>query len=114
MTAPTTTRADLRRQLLDALAAVDPRDTTWRDEAACRGTETETFFPETYGAGHVAEALRICRHCPVKTPCLRIALDLAPDRISHNDGDSGVFGGTTPRQRRRIRKAWEQRKGTGA
>jgi hypothetical protein len=36
----------------------------WTDQAACRGTETEIFFPAN--ADEEAEALSICATCPVR------------------------------------------------
>lgn len=109
MTAPTTSRADLRRQLLDALADVDVTDHDWKLRAKCRGANPRQFHPEWgNGSGDQDRALALCSRCPVKVPCLRLALDHIEDRSDLRD--SGVFGGTTPRQRRRMRAAWVQRK----
>ena len=65
----------------------------WRDEAACRGTDLEVFFP---GRGESAEtARRICARCPVGQPCLDYAIS---NGIVH-----GIWGGLAERDRRALR-----------
>ena len=66
----------------------------WTDQAACRGTDTEIFFPAN--ADEEAEALSICATCPVRAQCLEYAV--------RNKEIYGIWGGTTPEQRRRIRR----------
>ena len=70
----------------------------WRDAAACRHADPELFFP----IGHtgpalrqVDEAKRICRTCPVRTPCLNWALE-------HAVAD-GIWGGATEQERHLLR-----------
>ena len=65
---------------------------SWTARAACRGLDTGTFYPAT--PEQEAEALAICATCPVREQCLEQALR---DREQY-----GVWGGTTPEQRRRI------------
>ena len=66
---------------------------SWRDRAACRGTDPDLFFPER---GESADPARqICARCPVRQPCLVYALDKG---IAH-----GVWGGLTERERRVLR-----------
>jgi WhiB family redox-sensing transcriptional regulator len=67
---------------------------TWTAQAACRGTDTEIFFPVT--PDEEAEALSICATCPVRAQCL--------DDAIRNREIYGIWGGTTPEQRRRIRR----------
>jgi WhiB family redox-sensing transcriptional regulator len=68
---------------------------TWRHQAACRGADTDLFFPESEaGAG---PALAICAACPVRDECLEFAL-------TTNQPD-GVWGGATESQRRRLRRS---------
>jgi WhiB family transcriptional regulator, redox-sensing transcriptional regulator len=67
---------------------------TWSDQAACRGTDTDIFFPAN--ADEEAEALSICATCPVRAQCLEYAV--------RNKEIYGIWGGTTPDQRRRIRR----------
>ena len=71
---------------------------TWRDDAACRHADPDLFFP--IGATgpalrQISEAKRICRACPARTPCLAWALE--------NGVTDGVWGATTPDERRAIR-----------
>jgi WhiB family transcriptional regulator, redox-sensing transcriptional regulator len=71
----------------------------WREDAACRNTDPELFFPiGTTGPAlrQIQEAKRICRTCPARSQCLAFALD-------HGVTD-GVWGGTTEDQRRAIRR----------
>jgi WhiB family transcriptional regulator, redox-sensing transcriptional regulator len=72
----------------------------WREKAACLHADPDLFFPiGTTGPAlrQVDEAKRICRTCPVRTPCLTWALD--------QGCCSGIWGGTTEDERRAIRKA---------
>ena len=71
----------------------------WRKRASCRGLPIETFFPEPANKRPL-EAIAICQTCPVKTECRREA-------DSHLDMYTGVWGGTT--QRQRIREARQKR-----
>jgi WhiB family redox-sensing transcriptional regulator len=71
------------------------RDYDWRDDANCRTTDPEIFFPSGRG-GQVAEmerqAKKVCGRCPVREECLDAALE---------DGDyTGVRGGLTEAERR--------------
>ena len=49
-------------------------------------------------------ARRICADCPVKEPCLEYALV--------TNQDTGVWGGTSEEERRKLRKAWLARQRT--
>jgi WhiB family redox-sensing transcriptional regulator len=66
----------------------------WRRRAACKGADTDLFFPDS-GQG-AAEARAVCTRCPVKAECLEFALACGPML-------RGVWGGTTERTRRRLR-----------
>ena len=74
-------------------------DTTvsWRDKAACRGSDPDIFYP--VNEDDADEAIAICMACPVREPCLEYAL-VARERY-------GVWGGTTEKDRRRI---WRKRR----
>jgi WhiB family redox-sensing transcriptional regulator len=64
----------------------------WRQQAACRGTDLDVFFPER---GETAAPARlVCAACPVCQPCLEYALS---NRITH-----GIWGGLTERERRPL------------
>jgi WhiB family transcriptional regulator, redox-sensing transcriptional regulator len=70
----------------------------WRNYAACRNADPDLFFPlGTVGASlpQIEQAKQVCRTCPVSKTCLRWALD---------NGDAGVWGGTTDEERRRRRQ----------
>lgn len=72
-----------------------PPSDRWQDRAACRGLDTELFFPKRGELAGVA--LATCGECPVRQPCLDHALGFA-ERF-------GIWGGTSERQRRRLRAA---------
>ena len=66
----------------------------WRD-AACRDLDTEDFYPEE-GPGMYSDiraAKAVCEQCPVRLACLEVAI---------TNRESGVWGGTTEPERRRI------------
>jgi WhiB family redox-sensing transcriptional regulator len=92
--------AEPQRAMIDVPAALaaTARSPDWTDEAACRHTDPELFFPDgTAGPAlcQVAQAIRVCESCPVRMPCLVFA-------VEHSPG-FGVWGGTTPEERRAIR-----------
>lgn len=66
----------------------------WMTDAQCTTTDPETFFTGPEG---VSFAKAVCRDCPVQTACLTYALD--------NEIDWGVWGGTTERERMKLRSA---------
>jgi WhiB family redox-sensing transcriptional regulator len=71
----------------------------WLDRAACRDLDPERFFPESGEQVKAAEAKAICASCQVRDHCL----DLAVKAARGIDGDHGVFGGTLPAERSRLR-----------
>ena len=74
----------------------DPRD-SWREDAACLEHPAE-WFTGPHEPGDTRRAIDVCTTCPVKQPCLEAALDI---EVS---ADLGIWGGTTPATRRRIRR----------
>ena len=68
---------------------------SWMEWALCAQVDPELFFPEYRANAVAAAARRICATCPVRAECLRYALT-DPDL-------DGIWGGTTPRQRQRLR-----------
>ncbi|MBV8161442.1 MAG: WhiB family transcriptional regulator [Acidimicrobiia bacterium] len=70
------------------------KEGAWTKSAACRGVDTETFYPAT--PAEEAEALAVCATCPVRAQCL--------DHAIHNREMYGIWGGATPEQRRRMRR----------
>jgi WhiB family transcriptional regulator, redox-sensing transcriptional regulator len=108
------TRARLPRPHEVAAARRDPRllravaeqevDEAWRTRGVCQNVDPETFFPAPSEPADAAVAL--CRSCDVQGACLAWALEV---------GDChGVWGGTTPRERRAMLVAWRGRVSRGA
>jgi WhiB family redox-sensing transcriptional regulator len=71
----------------------------WLDQAACRDTDPERFFPEPGEQVKAAEAKAVCAGCQVRDHCL----DLAVKAAGGLDHDHGVFGGTLPEERSPLR-----------
>ena len=71
----------------------------WLDQAACRDLDSEQFFPEPGEQAKAAEAKAICAGCQVRDHCR----DLAVKAAGGLDADHGVFGGTLPAERSRLR-----------
>lgn len=63
----------------------------WRQQARCRGMDTETFFPLSLASTEAQRAFATCAACPVRFVCLADALAV---RDVH-----GIRGGTTGDQR---------------
>lgn len=60
------------------------RDARWQDHAACVDANPRIFFdPDRY-----ADALLVCRECPVKAPCRELGR-----------GVEGVWGGRIHRRK---------------
>lgn len=82
--------------------AVTGDDGAWRDEARCKGVDPEMFYP---GRGarrvDVGTPRDVCDACPVAAPCLAYAL-------MGTWGKFGVWGRTSEKDRRRIRRAWDR------
>lgn len=90
-------------------AVVVGRDRDWTGLAACRSTDPELFFPvATVGPAfdqQVAAAKTVCARCAVRANCLDWAL---------NVGEAyGVWGGTTPEERRSLRRRARRARGPG-
>ena len=82
-----------------SMLALGAADHGWRDEALCRDTDPELFFPVgTTGLALVAidKAKQVCHQCLVRTECLDFALE--------TNQDSGVWGGLSEEERRAIRR----------
>jgi len=65
----------------------------WQHEAACRGLSTELFFPAR--GEPLAPPQTVCAGCKVRAECFEHAVE-ARERF-------GIWGGTSERERRRIR-----------
>ncbi|HEX5740428.1 MAG TPA: WhiB family transcriptional regulator [Pilimelia sp.] len=86
--------ARLRRAIVERRG-----DPAWRAHGACRQADPDLFFPAPHEPA--VAALAVCRSCPVQGSCLAWALDV---------GDChGVWGGTTPKERRAMGVVWPGR-----
>lgn len=68
----------------------------WTVSALCAQTDYELFFPDKGGTSNPAK--RVCRKCPVRRPCLELALE-SGDRLF------GGWGGKSEKERRAINRA---------
>ena len=71
----------------------------WRSASACSDTDPALFFPVgTTGPAleQIAAAKAVCDTCDAKSPCLEFALS--------TNQDSGVWGGTSEEERRKLRR----------
>ena len=67
----------------------------WRSKALCAGMDVDLFFrPE-----NETKAVAWCKRCDVRPECLAFIKEYE----SANSEVNGVFGGTTPAQRLRMR-----------
>ena len=73
----------------------------WRDNAACRDTDPDLFFPVgTTGPAieQIANAKAVCQACDAQSACLEYALV--------TNQDSGIWGGTSEEERRILRRRY--------
>jgi len=81
----------------------------WRAASACLNTDPDVFFPVPVGTAaskQTARALRICAGCQVRQECLDFAMQ--------SGEKDGIWGGTTPEERIRARRAHRRRAAAGA
>jgi WhiB family redox-sensing transcriptional regulator len=74
---------------------IDKKDTQWYNDAACKGSDPESFFIEDRGYEYINTIKTICKGCPVKNDCLNFAVKYRMQ---------GFWGGTTEQQRRTMRR----------
>ncbi len=75
--------------------------TDWREAAACLDSDPSLFFPVGStgpAVEQIAMATSICAGCAVVDECLQFALE--------TNQESGVWGGYSEDDRRRLRKRW--------
>lgn len=73
----------------------DRRRPDWQQSAACRGEPNAVFF-QADSSHHDHPARAICDDCPVREQCRDFAMA--------DPSLKGVWGGTTERDRKRLRK----------
>jgi len=79
--------------------------TDWRAAGACASADPELFFPiakSALTATQMRKAQLICADCGVRQQCLDFAMQ--------NGEMHGVWGGTTPDERIRARRALLRRR----
>lgn len=69
---------------------------SWREQAACSGSDNDIFFPIGEDEDVSAPAKSICAACPVSEECLQYALA--------TNQTEGVWGGLSGPERRRMRR----------
>ena len=80
---------------------------SWWERAVCRGQDASYFFAPSYfekraeKQAREAVAKALCVRCPVREPCLEFALA--------TNQDSGIWGGTSEEERRKLRKQYAAR-----
>lgn len=74
---------------------------TWREAAACSGSDTALFFPIGDEEESAEAAKAVCAACPVAEACLQYALS--------TNQTEGVWGGMTGAERRRLRRRLRDR-----
>jgi WhiB family redox-sensing transcriptional regulator len=72
----------------------------WRARAACSGYPNSLFFPGADGVDEASteRAKAVCAVCPVIDDCLQYALE--------TNQRSGIWGGTSEKERRSLRRKW--------
>lgn len=66
----------------------------WKIKANCLMADPNQFFPEVGSVGQARAVINhFCKPCPVRLECLNAGIG---ERY-------GIWGGTTPKERRRIR-----------
>jgi WhiB family redox-sensing transcriptional regulator len=80
----------------------------WREQAACRDTDPDLFFPVGSTGPAIEQidsAKQVCSTCESMSACLEFALA--------TNQESGIWGGTSEEERRRLRRSWlsDQRRG---
>jgi WhiB family transcriptional regulator, redox-sensing transcriptional regulator len=72
----------------------------WAERVLCAQADPDVWYPEHHAL--IARAKRICAACPVRAECLEYALSGAG---TWRGITTGIWGGTTPRERSRLRQA---------
>jgi hypothetical protein len=89
-------------------------DLSWYDDAACRGADTELFYPPRDKAKYkkiANEAKTYCFGVSGKTPC-PVRMNCLWDAVLR-DEQHGIWGGMSHRERNALVRKWERKhKGT--
>ena len=68
----------------------------WKHLGACVGKDRDLFFPDSSRWGEV-RAKAICESCDVRAQCMDYAIEF---------NEVGIWGGTTERERKRIKNRY--------
>jgi WhiB family redox-sensing transcriptional regulator len=68
----------------------------WAEKGACRRLSPDIFFDDTDGDFPNITAATACGHCMIQLECLNWAM--------RTKEKYGIWGGTTPRQREKLRR----------
>ncbi|HWB87692.1 MAG TPA: WhiB family transcriptional regulator [Acidimicrobiia bacterium] len=78
---------------------IDLTVTSWREAASCLDApEDVTFFPDKEDLVAIVKAKAVCAGCPVADVCLTWAIQ--------TNQSEGIWGGHTPKERRKLRRRW--------
>jgi hypothetical protein len=80
---------------VEALLGELVRRPEWHRQAACRGVGADAFIIDR-GAQYEDSVRQLCAGCSVRQECLETALA--------NADTTGLWGGTTPTERRQMRR----------
>lgn len=84
----------------DPAGEIEDEDTSWWDDAACKGMDAQLWYPRKGATAKDGRA--VCAGCPVVDRCLEHAIATYERQ--------GAWGGSSDRQRRRLRMAWFTRR----
>ena len=88
----------------------DSRDDSWISRGKCHPSRPDApplkfFFPPRTNVSANEAAVKFCYDgCPVREQCLEYAVEVVDAGVPGNFL-TGVYGGTTPQQRSRLRRA---------
>ena len=66
----------------------------WRNEANCRDSDPDMFFPKFNKGEYADAAIEFCSKCLVQNQCLTYAV--------RNKIEDGIWGGMTPEARKKL------------
>lgn len=73
--------------------------TSWKSRAACSGYPNDLFFPTVEVSERaVQRAVAVCSICAVSDDCLQYAFE--------TNQRAGIWGGTTEKERKSLRRKW--------
>ena len=86
------------------------RPQPWMARALCADCDPDLWFPDPEDPpgiriARTAEAIRICRRCPVRGQCLRWAFE--------SNDSWGILGGLTKRMRSQLRNRLKRKRELG-